>query len=284
MLNENGFLTQKVAMLRLLANQMSRRGFLLAAVCGACLAVGHPAAQAQDLTVAAASDLQSVFPTLAERFERETGHAVKVTFGSSGNFFTQIQNGAPFDLFFSADIEYPRQLEAGGQAEAGTLHEYAQGQLVLWTRKSTGIDVSRGLRVLTDSRVTNVAIANPEHAPYGRAAVAALQHEQLYDSVRAKLVLGENISQAAQFAQSGNAEVGILALSLAVAPALRESGVYVVVPSSFYPPIEQAAVVLSASHNKDLARQLIAFLGRPEIARLMQDSGFLPPQPVTTPR
>lgn len=284
MLNKNGFLTQKVAMPWAMANQKCRRRLLQAVLFGACLLVGHPAAQAQDLTVAAASDLQSVFPTLAERFERETGHAVKVTFGSSGNFFAQIQNGAPFNLFFSADIEYPRQLESGGQAEAGTLHEYTLGQLVLWSRKSTGIDVTRGLRVLTDSRVTHIAIANPDHAPYGRAAVAALQHEQLYDSVRAKLVLGENISQAAQFAQSGNAEVGILALSLAVAPALRESGVYVVVPSSFYPPIEQAAVVLSTSHNKDLARQFIAFLGRPEIARVMQDSGFLPPQSVTTPQ
>jgi molybdate transport system substrate-binding protein len=283
MLNKNVFLTQKAGMPWAMASRKRSR-LIQAVLFGACLVVGHPAAQAQDLTVAAASDLQSVFPTLAERFERETGHAVKATFGSSGNFFAQIQNGAPFDLFFSADIEYPRQLETGGQAEAGTLHEYAQGQLVLWTRKSTGIDVSRGLRVLTDARVTHIAIANPEHAPYGRAAVAALQHEQLYDGVRAKLVLGENISQAAQFAQSGNAEVGIVALSLALAPALLESGVYVLVPSSFYPPIEQAVVVLSTSHNKDLARQFIAFLGRPEIARLMQDSGFLPPSPVTTPR
>jgi molybdate transport system substrate-binding protein len=266
-----------------MANQRCKR-LLQTALFGLCLVVGRPAAQAQDLAVAAASDLQSVFPTLAERFERDTGHAVKVTFGSSGNFFAQIQNGAPFDLFFSADIEYPRQLETGGQAEAGTLHEYARGQLVLWTRKSTGIDVRRGLPVVNDPRVRHIAIANPEHAPYGRAAVAALQHEQLYDGVRAKLVLGENISQAAQFAQSGNAEVGIVALSLALAPALLESGVYVLVPSSFYPPIEQAVVVLSTSHNKDLARQFIAFLGRPEIARLMQDSGFLPPSPVTTPR
>jgi molybdate transport system substrate-binding protein len=267
-----------------MASKKCRRGLLQAALLAACLVVGHPAAQAQDLAVAAASDLQSVFPTLAERFERDTGHAVKVTFGSSGNFFAQIQNGAPFDLFFSADIEYPRQLVAGGQAEAGTLHEYAVGQLVLWTRQSTGIDVRSGLPVVNDPRVKHIAIANPEHAPYGRAAVSALQHEKLYDGVRAKLVLGENISQAAEFAQSGNAEVGILALSLALAPALRDSGAYAVIPSSFYPPIEQAAVVVSTSHNKDLARQFIAFLERPDVARLMQDSGFHAPEPVTTPR
>ena len=236
---------------------------------------------AQDLTVAAASDLQTVFPTLAARFERETGHAAKATFGSSGNFFAQIQNGAPFDLFLSADIEYPRQLESGRLAEPGTLREYARGQLVLWTRASTGIDIRAGLSVVSDPRVKHIAIANPEHAPYGRAAVAALQHEKLYDGARAKFVLGENISQAAQFAESGNAEVGILALSLALAPALRESGTYVLIPSSFYPPIEQAAVVLRASRNKDLARQFLAFLGRPDIVRLLEAAGFAPPAALT---
>src|SRR5216684_916247 len=118
---------------------------------------------AQNLTVAAASDLQAVFPTLAERFERETGHAVKATFGSSGNFFAQIQNGAPFDLFFSADVEYPRRLEATHQAEPGTFRPYARGQLVLWTRTSTGIDIRAGLAVVNDPRVKHIAIANPEH-------------------------------------------------------------------------------------------------------------------------
>ncbi len=210
----------------------------------AALLANPLAARAQDLTVAAASDLQSVFTTVADRFERETGHPVKLTFGSSGNFFTQIQNGAPFDLFFSADIDYPRQLEAAHLTEPGSLYEYAQGQIVLWTRTNTGLDLSRGLPVLNDARVKHIAIANPEHAPYGRAAVAALQHEKLYDTVRGKLVLGENISQAAQFAQSGNAEVGIVALSLALAPAMRESGVYVAIPPAFYPPIEQAAIVV----------------------------------------
>ena len=124
-----------------------------------------------------------------------------------------------------------------------------------------------------------IAIANPEHAPYGRAAVAALTHDRLYDQVRAKLVLGENISQAAQFVQSGNAEAGLIALSLALAPALRASGTYVEVPASFYPPIEQAAVVVKASSRKDAARQFLAFLGRPEIVQIMTDAGFLPPRP-----
>jgi molybdate transport system substrate-binding protein len=231
-----------------------------------------PAAQA--VTVAAAADLQSVLPDVVERFERETGRKVALTFGSSGNFFSQIQNGAPFDLFFSADIDYPRRLEAAGLAESGSLYEYATGRIVVWSRKDSGIELRRGLQVLADSRVRRVAIANPEHAPYGRAAVAALQHENLYDRVRSKLVLGENISQAAQFVQSGNSEAGIIALSLALAPALRTSGDYFEIPASFYPAIEQAAVMLRASRNKDAARQFVAFLRRPEIVRLLQDFGF----------
>ena len=119
-----------------------------------------------------------------------------------------------------------------------------------------------------------VAIANPEHAPYGRAAMAALQHERLYDTVRGKLVLGENISQAAQFAQSGNADAGILALSLALLPALRDAGTTYRLPDAFYPSIAQAAVVLAASRQKAAARQFLAFVKRPEIGRLMQEYGF----------
>src|SRR5687768_931278 len=131
------------------------------------------------LTVAAASDLQAVMPELVSRFERESGIPVRVSFGSSGNFFAQIQNGAPFDLFFSADIDYTTRLVAAGHADGATLTPYATGRLVLWTRKSTGIDVRRGVAILKDSRVRRIAIANPEHAPYGRAAVAALRAARL---------------------------------------------------------------------------------------------------------
>jgi molybdate transport system substrate-binding protein len=231
------------------------------------------------LAVAAASDLQSVLPALASRFERETSRRVTLTFGSSGNFFSQIQNGAPFDVFFSADVDYPRRLEAAGLTEPGTLQPYATGRLVLYASAAAGLDLGRGLAVLTDARVRRIAIANPEHAPYGRAAVAALTHERLYDQVRAKLVLGENVSQAAQFVQSGNAQAGLLALSLALAPALRTSGTYLDVPASFYPPIEQAAVVIKASGRKEAARQFLAFLGRPAIVQMLNDAGFLPPRP-----
>jgi len=235
-------------------------------------------AAAQSLTVAAASDLQSALPAIASRFEKDTGQHIGLTFGSSGNFFTQIQNGAPFDVFLSADIEYARRLEQSGQAERGTLYEYATGHLVLWTRNDSGIDVRPGLRVLTDERVRRVAIANPEHAPYGRAAVAALRHERLYERVRQKFVLGENISQAAQFAQSGSADAGVLALSLALSPALESSGTYIEVPESWYPPVEQAAVVLASSRQKPLARQFIEYLKNPEIRRILQSYGFAVPR------
>jgi molybdate transport system substrate-binding protein len=243
----------------------------------ACLLLACRLVAAQGLTVAAASDLQSALPAMAAQFEKETGQPVRLIFGSSGNFFTQAQNGAPFDVFLSADIDYPRRLESSGQAEPGSLYEYATGHIVLWTRHDSGIDVKRGLTVLTEARVRRVAIANPEHAPYGRAAVAALRHEKLYEGVRPKLVLGENISQAAQFAQSGSADVGLLALSLALSPALKSSGTYVAVPESWYPPIEQAAVVLASSRQKALARQFIDYLKRPASVRVLQSYGFAVP-------
>ena len=231
-------------------------------------------AAAQTLAVAAASDLQAALPPIAARFERDTGHAVSVTFGSSGNFFTQIQNGAPFDVLLSADIDYPRRLDAAGLSEPGSLYQYAQGRLVLWTRGDSGFDVRRGLMGLADPRVRRVAIANPEHAPYGRAAVAALRHAGLYERVRDKLVLGENISQAAQFAQSGSADAGLVALALALSPALESIGTYADIPASWYPPIEQAACILAASRQKVLARQFLDYLRKPETVRILQSYGF----------
>jgi len=235
-------------------------------------------AAAQGLAVAAASDLQAALPAIAAQFEKDTGQPVRLTLGSSGNFFAQIQNGAPFDVFLSADIDYPKRLEGSGQAERGSLYQYARGRLVLWTRRDSGIEVRRGLAVLTDARVRRIAIANPEHAPYGRAAVAALRHEWLYERVRGKFVFGENISQAAQFAESGSADVGVLALALALSPALKSSGTYVDIPESWYPPIEQAAVVLASSRQKALARQFIDYLKRADTGRILQSYGFALPQ------
>lgn len=241
------------------------------------LLIAHGAA-AQDLTIAAASDLQGALPEVISRYQQQTGRNVRATFGSSGNFFAQIQNGAPFDLFFSADIDYPRQLETRGLAEPGTLVEYAVGSLVLWAPKG-GVDLTPGLALLISPAIRKIAIANPEHAPYGRAAVAAMRAAGVYDQVRTKLVLGENISQAAQFVQSGNAEIGIIARSIALLPALAASGNSVAVAPETYPPIEQGAVVVKASTRKDVARDFLQFVNRPEIASLMQRFGFTRPAP-----
>jgi molybdate transport system substrate-binding protein len=252
----------------------ARRAGLFAAL----LLLAPALASGQDVAVAAASDLQAALPELAARYEQETGRHLRITFGSSGNFVSQIQNGAPFDLYLSADAEYPKRLEQAGLIEPGTITPYATGRLVIWTRRDSGIDIRQGLSALASAAVRRIAIANPEHAPYGRAAVAALRREGIYDAVRGRLVLGENISQAAQFAQSGNADVGIIALSLAVSPALNSSGTYLELAASRYPPIEQSGVVLKSARDKRAAGDFLRFLGRPDSVRYLRASGFDVPQ------
>jgi molybdate transport system substrate-binding protein len=237
-----------------------------------------PAQAAGEITIAAAADLTFAFQDVVARFEKQTGSHAKLSYGSSGNFFSQIQNGAPFDLFFSADIDYPKKLVDAGLAEPGSLYPYATGKLVVWVPNQSKLDLSRGLAVLLDPSIDKIAIANPAHAPYGRAAVSAMQHEGIYDKVKAKLVLGENISQTAQFVESGNADVGILALSLAVAPPMKEKGRYVEIPAQDYPPIIQAAVILKSSHNKELAEQFLKFLKEPATISLMEQYGFIVPK------
>jgi molybdate transport system substrate-binding protein len=244
----------------------------------AAISIAGTTMAAGTVNVAAASDMQFVLPAIAARFESTTGYKVMLTFGSSGNFFTQIQNGAPFDVLLSADIDYARRLELDGHGERGSVCEYAVGRIVLWTRTDSGIDLSSGLAALASPKVRRIAIANPDHAPYGRAAVAALRHAQIYERVEGKLVRGENISQAAQFLQSGNADVGIIALSLALAPALRSAGTFVEIPQASYPAIEQAAVVLAGSKQKAIAQEFVRFLKTPESVRILQTYGFAPPR------
>lgn len=231
-------------------------------------------ALAQQLSVAAASDLQFALKDVAAQFEKTSGAKVQLSFGSSGNFFSQIQNGAPFDLFFSADVDYPRKLETAGLIEPGTIYEYATGRIVLWTRSDSGVDLKDGLPSLLSPRVKKIAIANPDHAPYGLAAVAALQHAGLYEKVKDKLVFGENVSQAAQFASTGNAEVGIVALALALAPALTSTGRSAEIPAEFYPPLRQSCVVIKSSQNKATARAFIEFLKKSETMKVLQLYGF----------
>jgi molybdate transport system substrate-binding protein len=246
----------------------------------ALLYIGVAPANAGELKVAAASDLTFAFKDVGARFEKQTGNSLKLTYGSSGNFFSQIQNGAPFDLFFSADVSYPQKLEAAGLTEPGTIYDYATGKLVIWVPNASKLDLSRGLSALLDPGIRKIAVANPQHAPYGAAAVAALHHAGIYDRVKDKFVLGENISQTAQFVQSGNADVGLLALSLALAPAMKTSGRYVEVPASDYPPLIQAGVILKSSGNKELANQFLKFLKEPGTVALMEQYGFAVPRDV----
>ena len=231
--------------------------------------------RAQEITVAAAADLSAALPEIAAKYKSQTGQEVKLTFGASGNLTTQIRNGAPFDLFFSADEDYPRQLITDGLAEKDTLYRYAVGRLVLWVPDDVPVDVQKlGMQALLDPAVKKIAIANPQHAPYGRAAEAALKHLGIYDQISSKLVLGENISQAAQFVESGNAQAGLLALSHALAPAMKDKGHYWAVPLDAYPALNQAAVVLSNSKQRDAARKFLDFVRGPEAISILKSYGF----------
>jgi molybdate transport system substrate-binding protein len=235
---------------------------------------------APELKVAAASDLSAAMDKLAAGFEKQTGIHIAVSFGSSGNFFAQMQNGAPFDVFLSADKSYPEKLEQSALT-AGPIVPYARGQLVVWTADSTRLDLASKdghiLAALQSPAIFKIAIANPEHAPYGRAAVAALTHAGIYDLVKSKIVLGENISQTAQFAQSGNADVALIALSLALSEPMRRSGHYVLVPQNSYPPIEQAAAVLKSSQHQPEARRFLEYLTSAEAKSILHSFGFSDP-------
>lgn len=240
----------------------------------ALFAQGVAHGQGKEIRIAAAADLKFAMGELSEQFERQKGTKVSVTFGSSGNFFSQIQNGAPFDLFFSADIDYPRKLESAGLAEPGTLYEYAIGRLVIWTPADAKVDVTKeGWKFLLDASVEKIAIANPEHAPYGRAAVAAMQNAGIYESVKDKLVYGENISQAAQFVQSGSTQAGIVAMSLAVSPAMR-GGKRWDIPAELHPALEQGAIVLKDAKNRDAAQAFLEFVKSASSRSIFAKYGF----------
>ena len=234
-------------------------------------------ALAADIAVAAASDLHFAIKELIVEYEKQTGHHVKLSLGSSGNFYAQVQQGAPFDLYFSADIGYPKKLEEAGLTVPGSLYRYAVGRVVLWAPKQSPVEVSKGLTVLRDAAVRKIAIANPKHAPYGRAAVAAMEQSQVYAEVKARLVLGENLSQAAQFIESGACDVGIIALSLAMAPVMKSAGSYWLIPAEAHPPLEQGAVIMKQSKQQDAARHFLQFMQSPQGQEVMTRYGFTLP-------
>lgn len=228
-----------------------------------------------ELTVAAAADLSSALKEMAANYEQKTGVHLKLSFGSSGMLTQELQNGAPFDVFLSADMEYPRQLVVAGLAEGDSLTQYARGKLVLWTPSDSRLDLQHhGLNVLLDPSVKKIAIANPQHAPYGRAAMAALQHAGLYDRVKDRLVMGESVAQAAQFVESGNAQAGFVALAHARALAMSGKGKYWEVPAEDYPPLDQGAVILTHSQHKREAADFLRYLGSAEASELLRKYGF----------
>src|SRR5438874_5617560 len=236
-------------------------------------------AVAEEITIAAASDLTFAFREIATEYEKTSGNQVRLTLGSSGNFYAQIQNGAPFDLYFSADIAYPRKLEEAGLTVPGSLYMYAVGRIVIWIPKGSSIDIALlGIKALQYSSVKKIAIANPKHAPYGRAAVAVMEHFKVYEAVKDKLVLGDNISQTAQFVQTGEADIGILALALAVAPTMRETGAYWEIPLDAYPRLEQGAVLLKAARNPKAAREFLEYVKSADGAAVFKRYGFSIPQ------
>ena len=256
--------------IRLCSGRRLRRALFLFCLCWLSF---RATVSAQTLHIAAAADLQYVLPDLSAQYEKQTGAKLAITYGSSGNFFAQIQNGAPFDLFFSADLDYPKKLIQAGFTNSDSLQTYAAGRLALWLPPDSPLDPAAGLKVLLDPRIQKIAIANPEHAPYGRAAVAALQNAGLYDQLKPKLVYGENISQAAQFAQSGSAQVGLIALSLALSPAMK-TGKRWDVPRERYPSIEQAVVILKSSPNKQAAVSFLTFLKSPQARATFERYGY----------
>lgn len=228
-----------------------------------------------EVSVAAAADLSTALKEVGDSYERKTGVKIKLSFGASGALAQQIENGAPFDLFFSADMDYPRQLIAAGAADGASLYSYGIGKLILWVPLDSPLDVARqGVNVLLDPSVKKIAIANPQHAPYGRAAVAALRHFGIYDRVADRLVLGENVSQAAQFVESGNAQAGFVALAHAIAPEMRGKGKHWEIPPDAYPPLTQGVVLLSRSRHKNEAEAFLAYIRSKEVAELWKRYGF----------
>jgi molybdate transport system substrate-binding protein len=235
------------------------------------------AAGPRELLVAAASDLRFALEEISRMFERQHATPVRLTFGSSGQLAAQIEQGAPFDVFFSADETFVHALAAKARVDRRSVHLYAIGRIVLWVRKDSPLDINRGLGVLRDERIRFVSIANPEHAPYGQAAVQAMQAAGLLAQVQPRLVLGENVSQALQFVQTGNAEIGIVALSLAVAPTIRPQGRYQIVPAYLHRPIRQVVGVTTRSAWPDLAGQFVAFVNGPAGRAVMRVYGFTLP-------
>jgi molybdate transport system substrate-binding protein len=257
--------------------------FLVFCACILALLAIPPAAhsQAAPLRIAAAADLQPVLPPILNQFRESTGIEVQATYQASAALTTQILNGAPFDIFLSADLSYPKRLLDAGKADTAGLSNsaspvtYARGTLVLWTRKD-GHWPNPTLDTLRDPSLQRIAIANPDRAPYGRAAIAALTNLKLLDTLKPKFVTAENISQTAQFAETGNTDAGLISLTSAKTEHLASIGSYFVIPGNLYPPIEQGAVIISNTPQRQNAQRFLEFLLSPPIQQQLAKSGLTP--------
>ena len=231
--------------------------------------------RAEQLTIAAASDLRFAMEEVVGLFRRQQpADRIDVVYGSSGKFVAQIGQGAPYDLFFSADSRYPQQLVEAGLA-GSAVKPYALGRLVLWSKDVDAAALS--LQDLADPRFRHIAIANPQHAPYGQRAEEALRAAGVWEAVESRLVLGENIAQAAQFVETGAADIGIIALALARNPALAATGSHALISDSLHSPLLQAFVITKRAEHKPLAAAFAAFLDTPAIIALLQQHGFALP-------
>jgi molybdate transport system substrate-binding protein len=238
-----------------------------------------PARAAGELTIAAAADLQFAMRALIQGFERKSGARVRLVLGSSGNLTTEIEHGAPFDLFFSADVEHAEELAKNGMAVPGSLIRYAVGRLVVFVPPGSQLDFQRqGLTALKNPAVRKIAIANPRFAPYGQAAVAALRHAGVYETLEPRIVMGEDVSQTTQFVVSGNAQAALTALALMLAPGAKPPGRYWLVPLKDYPPLDQAAVIVNNSRQKQLARAFLAYIQTPQAQSIFSRYGFARPE------
>lgn len=239
-----------------------------------CLCLAMPA-YAGKITIAAAADLKFAMDEIVAAFQRENpGEQVEAIYGSSGKFHTQVQQGAPYDLYFSADIAFPRELQKAGFA-ASAVMPYALGRIVLWsnTRDATKMTLAS----LADADIKRIAIANPKHAPYGKRAEEALRATGLWERVEPKLVYGENIAHAAQFVQTGNAQVGIIALALALNPQLASHGGYWLIPENLHQPLEQGFIITRRAENNPLAKQFADYMNSKPARAVMTRYGFVLP-------
>ncbi|WP_446743912.1 molybdate ABC transporter substrate-binding protein [Silvibacterium acidisoli] len=244
----------------------------------ALLLVLAPALWAQQtLRIAAAADLQPLLPDILTQFEKQTGIHAEASFQSSATLAAQIINGAPFDVFMAADMGFPQKVIAAGLAEETEPIAYARGTLVLWTRKDSGI-ATLSVGTLKDAAIKSIAVANPEHAPYGRAAQASLQKLGLYDTLKPKLVTAENIAQTAQYAESGNAQLGLISLTSALTPRLDSIGRYVKMPTDSYPPILQGIIIVKHPAGTQNAHRFLDFLTSAPIRQQLASGGLASPK------